>query len=165
MGYYSGMNENDAAKELIGKNLYAVIATAEKDGKPWVSPVFFAHDDAYRMYWVSNREARHSCLIRENPNVAIVIFDSSVPEGDPRADALYLKAIAEELSLPIDIEKGIEVYNAKATKDEFRIADATKVIGDNLWRIYRATFTEVTKLGKSELVNGQHIDMRIPIHL
>jgi nitroimidazol reductase NimA-like FMN-containing flavoprotein (pyridoxamine 5'-phosphate oxidase superfamily) len=66
------------AKAIIKNNIYLTLATATKDGKPWISPLFFAYDNDFNLYWVSSKNSLHSKLIRSNPRVAIVIFDSSL---------------------------------------------------------------------------------------
>jgi nitroimidazol reductase NimA-like FMN-containing flavoprotein (pyridoxamine 5'-phosphate oxidase superfamily) len=69
------------AKAIIDANLYMVLATADRDCNPWVSPVYYAPDGYRDFFWVSRPEARHSRNLsaRAGGEIAIVIFDSSVP--------------------------------------------------------------------------------------
>jgi len=157
------MNESEKAKKIITENIYMTVATATRDGEPWVSPVFFAHDDHYNLYWVSNKEARHSQNIRENSKVAIVIFDSRAKEGD--GDGVYFECEASELTDDSEIITAIEAYNQRATQDEFRVSNITEVVGDKLWRIYKAVPRQVTKLSDGAVVNGQYIEKRIEVSL
>ena len=60
---------------------YMTIATADADGTPWVTPVWFAPDGADGLLWVSDPGARHSRNIDVRPRVAIVIYDSRVEPG------------------------------------------------------------------------------------
>jgi Pyridoxamine 5'-phosphate oxidase len=83
------------AHELIAANRYMSIATADADGVPWVSPVWFAPWGEDRLLWVSDPNARHSRNVAARPQVAIVLFDSTVAVGD--AEALYIEASAEQL--------------------------------------------------------------------
>ena len=83
------------AREIIDSNQYMTLATADEDGRPWASPVWFAHEDHTRFVWVSKPEARHSRNLSVSPHVGIVIFDSTVPIGGARA--VYLEAAAELL--------------------------------------------------------------------
>jgi uncharacterized protein YhbP (UPF0306 family) len=82
----------DTVPRLLAEHLYLVIGTTNDDGRPWVSPVFYAADGAYRIVWVSAPESRHSRNIAARPAVAITVFDSHVPVGE--AEALYLEATA-----------------------------------------------------------------------
>ena len=48
------MTDNNAhARTVLDDTCYAVLATADADGAPWVTPVWFAHDDLDRLYWLS----------------------------------------------------------------------------------------------------------------
>ncbi|MES2931391.1 MAG: pyridoxamine 5'-phosphate oxidase family protein [Patescibacteria group bacterium] len=157
------MDNVQVAKNIIRETIYAVLGTASSDGMPWISPVFFAYDDSFNIYWVSNKDSLHSQLLRENPEVAITIFDSRAVEGE--GDAVYMRARVEELAEKEDIENGVRVFNARATGEDFKIKEISEVIGEGVWRIYKATSYETTKLGKGQFIHGQYVDMRIPISL
>lgn len=152
------MTDSEKAKKIISENIYATIASSDKENKPWISPVFFAFDDQYNLYWVSNKEARHSKNISVNPTVAVVIFDSQAREGD--GDGVYFECEATEIVDENELANAIEIYNQRATQDDFRVKDINSVSGDNLWRIYKAVPKKVTKLSDGEVVNGQYVDKR-----
>lgn len=151
------------AREIIESNIYMTIATAAKDGKPWISPVFFAYDQNYNLYWVSNRDSLHSNLIRKNPQVAIVIFDSRAPEGE--GDGVYFEAKAEELNNETEIKGAMTMLNKRVTKVEFRVKKIGEVIRQGVWRIYRATPLKISKLTEGEFINGQYVDKRDEVKL
>ena len=90
--------------ELLTASRYMVLATADADGVPWASPVWFATDDGRAFYWVSDPNARHSRNIAARPEIAIVIFDSTVTPGD--AAAVYMEARAEQAGVD-----GLDVFN------------------------------------------------------
>jgi len=48
------------ARQIIDANSYIVLATANGDGRPWATPVWFAHDGYRDFYWISRPGARHS---------------------------------------------------------------------------------------------------------
>jgi uncharacterized protein YhbP (UPF0306 family) len=85
-----------AARAIIDANLYLVLATADQDGRPWASPVYFAPAGYTSFVWVSVPDARHSRNIAARAEVGIVIFDSSVPIGGARG--VYMSAEARELA-------------------------------------------------------------------
>lgn len=151
------------AKDIIGKSVYMTVATASPEGNPWVSPVFFAYDDRYNLYWISNKDARHSQYVRSNPNIAIVIFDSSAIEGS--GDGVYFEAEARELSDENDIKPVIPMWNQRAQEAEFQISGFNSVLGDAAWRVYKATPKTISKLKEGEYSNGQYVDKRIEIDL
>jgi predicted pyridoxine 5'-phosphate oxidase superfamily flavin-nucleotide-binding protein len=52
-------NPAEVAREVVDANQYMALATADVDGRHWVSPVWFAHEGYTRFVWVSKPEARH----------------------------------------------------------------------------------------------------------
>lgn len=73
-----------------------VIATANPEGKPWVSPVFYTYDEDFNFYWVSAKSAIHSENIRRNARVAITIFGPASPDPEEigKLHGLYIDADA-----------------------------------------------------------------------
>jgi nitroimidazol reductase NimA-like FMN-containing flavoprotein (pyridoxamine 5'-phosphate oxidase superfamily) len=74
--------KNDGDPELVLRavvdaNAYMTLATADADGRPWASPVWFAHEGYGEFFWVSRPDTRHSRNLVTRPSVAIVIFDST----------------------------------------------------------------------------------------
>ncbi len=67
---------SDMARGIIESNRYMVLGTADEDGVPWVTPVWFAQSDHRRFIWVSSPERRHSRNVKTRPEMSIVIFDS-----------------------------------------------------------------------------------------
>src|SRR5260370_25526039 len=84
------------ARELIDANLYMTLGTADADGNPWVTPVFYATADYASFYGASPADAVHSRNLASRPQLSIVIFDSTVPANAGRAG--YLTATARELA-------------------------------------------------------------------
>lgn len=151
------------AKVITKQNRFITLSTSTKKGEPWITPVFYAYDDDFNLYWVSSKGARHSKNIRSNPNVAIVIFDSTKGEGE--GDALYIEAEVEELSYGNKIEDGMKYYDSRASKADLKIKDPKNVIGSAEWRFYKATPKVVYKSGNPKTVKGQYVDTRTKIDL
>lgn len=142
------------ARKILDSNRYMTLATADGDGRPWASPVWYAHEDYTDFLWVSRPEARHSRNLASRPELAIVIFDSTVPTGG--AQAVYLEAMAEELG-GAEHEGGIAIYSRRSEAHgagEWRAAD---VIAPAPHRLYRARASELFVLEAN--------DRRIPIQL
>ncbi len=83
------------ARAIIDSNLYMVLGTADQDGQPWVSPVYYAPKAYREFFWVSSPDTRHSRNIGMRREVSIVIFDSSVPIYTGKG--VYISAAAQEL--------------------------------------------------------------------
>jgi uncharacterized protein YhbP (UPF0306 family) len=77
---------------VLAENSYLVLGTADEAGEPWVTPLFYAAADPYRLYWVSAPGSRHSRNVAIRPTVAITVFDTHAPIGG--AEALYLEGVA-----------------------------------------------------------------------
>jgi nitroimidazol reductase NimA-like FMN-containing flavoprotein (pyridoxamine 5'-phosphate oxidase superfamily) len=149
------MTEPDAsAKRIIDSNLYLTLATADGDGRPWASPVWFAHEGYTEFVWVSKPEARHSRNIAARPQVAIVIFDSTVGAGG--AEAVYVEAEAQQLD-GAEEERCIGVFNNRSEAlgwPSWTVADVRPPAG---LRLYRASASAQFVLGPN--------DERIPVSL
>jgi uncharacterized protein YhbP (UPF0306 family) len=81
-----------AVPRLLDQHRYLVLGTADAEGRPWATPVFYAADGEHRILWVSAPDSRHSRNIAVRPDVAITVFDTNAPIGG--AEALYLEATA-----------------------------------------------------------------------
>ena len=57
------------------------------------------------------------------------------------------------------------LFNKRVTQDEFRIKNVGEITNKGVWRIYKATPTQISKLTEGEFINGQYVDKRIEIKL
>jgi uncharacterized protein YhbP (UPF0306 family) len=113
------VNDNDergatvdlaAIDRIVAANRYLVLGTVDENGRPWVSPLFFAMLDGNRLVWVSSPDARHSRNIAARPAVAITVFDSTVEVG--RAEAVYFDADAHRAD-PQEADAALRSLNAR----------------------------------------------------
>ena len=141
-----------AARSIIDSNRYMTLATADETGLPWASPVWYAEAGYREFFWVSAPEARHSRNLAARPQVSIVIFDSSVPEGS--AQAVYMSAVAEQLTGG-EVEEGLAIFNRRGEAQGLRAWTNADVGLHARHRLYRATATEQFVLGPG--------DERIPV--
>src|SRR6266480_535174 len=124
----NSQGKTEKAKSITKENRFITIATSTKHGQPWITPVFYAYDDLYNIYWVSSKNARHSQAIRENPQIAIVVFNSTKGEGE--GDAVYIEAEVKELSDQKEIEEAMKFYDSRASKPELRVKEPANVVDD-----------------------------------
>lgn len=129
----------DHVRRVIDANRYMALGTVEEDGDPWVSPVWFASEDYHTFHWVSSHDAKHSRNLAFHPEVAIAIFDSSVPIGG--GQAVYMKGEAEELS-GAELGRGLEVFDRVSQREIGRGWELAEVQGSALFRLYRASVSE-----------------------
>ena len=135
-------------REVVDANLYMVLGTADREGRPWASPVYFAPADYREFFWVSKPESRHSRNLAERPELGIVIFDSSVPIGTGRG--VYLSATAEELAGDQRVP-GIEVFSARSLSHGGHEWTLEDVEAPARLRLYRATALEQFVLDENDL--------------
>jgi hypothetical protein len=136
----SGMPELvTSARAILDANLYMTLATADADGRPWVSPVYYASEDFTHFYWVSRPGSTHSRNLVERARASIVVFDSRQPVNT--GQAVYIAAVAKQLHGD-ELQRGIEVFSRASVADgagEFRPED---VGGESALRLYGATASE-----------------------
>ena len=130
---------SDYARSVVDSNRYMALGTADEAGHPWVSPVWFASLDYRSFYWVSSPDSKHSRNLAARPEVAIAIFDSSVPVG--AAQAVYMKGLATQLAGD-ELRLGLDVFDRVSRDDIGREWGLDDVEGASLFRLYRATVSE-----------------------
>jgi hypothetical protein len=127
------------ARAIAAENAYLTLATADADGVPWASPVWFAVRELSFFVWASKPGARHSRNIAQNPRVSLVIFDSSKAPGE--GSALYLSAeagLVEEDAF----EDALAVYNAKSIERGLDVWGRRELCAPARHRLYRAVALE-----------------------
>jgi hypothetical protein len=138
-----GMTSTDATgtwhefDQVVSSNNYMVLATADGDGMPWATPVFFRRDAEDNPLWVSSPASRHSLNIATRPQVAATIFDSGVAVG--QAGAAYLAGTAALVPEP-EIPDALRVLNGGLPAA--RHLSPPELTGDAPMRAYRLTVAQ-----------------------
>lgn len=146
------------AAEILKKIRYATIATVTNDAKPWNSPVAHELESDLTIYWASDKESQHSKNVRANGQAFIVIYDSTVPEGD--GEGVYLQADVTEISDPEEI-----LYVRKLKKGDNYQSKEGEFLGDDIRRIYKAV-PRVAWMNDAEMKDGIFIrDYRIELNM
>ncbi len=151
----------DIARQILDANLYMTLASADEFGRPWASPVYYAHADYRELYWVSYPTSRHSRNLAERGHVSIVAFDSH--RAINTGQAVFMEGNADQ---PQDdaLEVGLAVFSARSVShggDPFTIEDVTKPDG---FRLYRATIDQHWILSTDPLPGDSH-DRRVRVTL
>jgi hypothetical protein len=151
------------ARRLIEATCHMTIATADASGKPWSSPLFFVHDDAFTFFWVSYSGALHSANIRIRPQVAITILGRP---PDHEGDGVYVDAEAAELNDVGEVERAIRVLRKRPQDKKFMVSSTADVLGDAAWRIYKAIPKTVYKRSDAgSMIEGQCITIKVGVTL
>jgi nitroimidazol reductase NimA-like FMN-containing flavoprotein (pyridoxamine 5'-phosphate oxidase superfamily) len=145
-------NLGAGSRAVFAGNRYMVLGTADADGRPWTSPVWYAREGYEELYWVSSPGTRHSRNIATRPQISIVVFDSQVPVGS--AAAVYMQATAQELT-GAELDGGMAVFEREGAAQGLPPWTLADVTAPAKHRLYRATVKEHWVLGPR--------DERVPI--
>jgi hypothetical protein len=153
------------ARAIIDTNRYMTLATADGEGQPWASPVFYAAANYTEFYWISAPEATHSRNLAQRPQLSIVIFDSGVPAGT--GQAVYMSATAEQVAAH-DLGPGLAIYPGPADPGSDALTPE-QVQAPAPYRLYRATVSGHSVLcpratGPCAL-HGLQFDHRTPVRV
>ena len=124
------------ARAIIDGNAYMTLATADADGRPWASPVWFTPDGYDAFVWVSAQDTRHSHNLAVRSDVGIAIFDSTAPIGT--GQAVYVEAVAACLG-GAEVERAIELFSRRSLAHGGRAWSLADVEAPDGLRLYRAT--------------------------
>ena len=154
------------AREIIDSNLFMTLATADAEGRPWATPVYFTPHEYREFFWMSEPGSRHSRNVAARPEVAIAIFNSQVLPGGARA--VYVEAEAIELTDESDYERGVEIYNSRFPDPEKY--NLRRFASEEMWppapfRLYRATATAHYVLDPAGHPDGSAGDHRAPVEI
>lgn len=132
------MGNDDVARGILDAVSYTVLATADADGVPWATPVWFAQENYRELYWVSAPDSRHSRNLTARPEIGMVVYDSTVAPGS--GQAVYMSAIAAQVADPAH---GIEVFSRVSERQGLGEWGLSRVTGQARLRLYRAEVTEL----------------------
>ncbi len=86
---------------------FCTLATWEKN-KVWANPVYFAWDSNINFYFISPPKSRHMLNIRQNPNVALTVYNT---QQDPGSDVWGAYVEGEATIVPdIEVESAYHAY-------------------------------------------------------
>lgn len=150
------MTDNHAhALTILHDTSFLVLATADADGNPWATPVWFAPDGLDRLYWLSWPGSRHSQLIAERAEVALTVFDSTVEPN--QGTAFYATALARQCA-DEDLDDGLSIVNRRCVAQGLGEFTRERTTGDSRLRLYVAEILEAWVLDQDA-----DVDQRAPV--
>jgi nitroimidazol reductase NimA-like FMN-containing flavoprotein (pyridoxamine 5'-phosphate oxidase superfamily) len=126
------------ARAILDANSFVTLATADAAGRPWATPVWFATEDYRHLYWVSAPDTRHSRNLAVRPELALVVYDSTVQPGE--GQAVYMTGTATQVT--DDVADGVATFSRVSVREGIGEWGLHRVTGDSRLRLYRATITE-----------------------
>jgi nitroimidazol reductase NimA-like FMN-containing flavoprotein (pyridoxamine 5'-phosphate oxidase superfamily) len=130
----------ELARQVIDTGRYVVLASADAEGRPWPTPVWYARDGR-EFIWVSPPLARHSNNIEVGSAVGLAIFETPVPVDD-RPRAVYAEATASEAS-EADRERCLGAFNARSRADGLGTWTLERVTAPANLRLYHAVVSRL----------------------
>ena len=149
-----GTDNNAHARAILDANRYVTLATADEQGNPWATPVWFAPDGLDRILWLSWPGSRHSQLIASRPEIALTVFDSTVAPGG--AAALY--ATARAAQCPEDLlDRSLAVFNDRSVAQGLPAFSTVQVSAPARLRLYAADLVDVWVLDQDADVDQRAV--------
>jgi len=105
------------AKKIIENNFYLTLATSANN-ETWVAPLWYAVDDKYTFYFISEKASKHAVHIKTNPNVAFSIFNSQEKPED--VNGLQISGRAQEIGLT-ELPHCLKTIFSKSGADLFKL--------------------------------------------
>lgn len=143
---------------LVAAHRYLVLGTADADGRPWVTPVFFASLAPARVCWVSSADSRHSRNIASRAALAITLFDSTVEVGT--AEAAYFDADAAELAAD-ETDAALHALNSRLPEAKHLSRSDLHPAGPLV--IYQATLRHRYVLVRGGAGSGNVVDTTVEV--
>ena len=91
-------------KECLDSTEYCCIATVDKKGV-WANPVYFAYDEKFNLYFISQLHTRHMQNLKNDPRVSVAIYKTE-QKGD--VIGTYIEGKGKILE---DLEEKIKANN------------------------------------------------------
>lgn len=151
----------EQAWQILNTNRYCTLSTCSPDGLPWVSPVFFSHQNL-NLYWSSTIASRHSQNLYQNQGrIAIAIYNSQAKQGT--AKGLYFSGNAREVP-PEQVRERMNLIFRKAGGNP---PDRTEAdyLGESPRRIYGFQPKEAWVSGDRLPIGNQLVDTKIQLKL
>jgi uncharacterized protein YhbP (UPF0306 family) len=96
---------------LAGQSTLALGTVGVEDGRPQVAALFFASDDAFNLYWISNADSRHSMNLTDWEDVAATIY---VQAWDwTGIKGVQIEGCAESVNEEGERQHALALYRAK----------------------------------------------------
>jgi nitroimidazol reductase NimA-like FMN-containing flavoprotein (pyridoxamine 5'-phosphate oxidase superfamily) len=133
-------SDAELARQVIETGRYLVLASADAEGHPWPTPVWYARDGR-DFIWVSWPQARHSNNLGVRSAVGFVIFETPVPvEG--RTRAVYAEATAGEVP-EADRERCLTAFDRRSRADGLGVWTPERVTAPGNLRLYHAVVSQL----------------------
>ncbi len=144
--------------QLLEQMHYCILSTSDRSGTPWVTPLFYAYDKRWQLYWISTPESRHSQLLAKNPKAAAVIY--SPPDAFKETSALYLTGTVHQCGAD-ELEDVLALYFERTMGGIS--SKPSDYLENSPCRFYRLATEKAFTLGEAEWSDNLLLDKRTEI--
>ncbi|MCL4237026.1 MAG: pyridoxamine 5'-phosphate oxidase family protein [Anaerolineae bacterium] len=96
---------------LGGQSTLALATAGLNDGRPQAAPLFFASDDTFNLYWVSDPDSRHSRNLEDWSDVAATVYVHTWDWADIKG--VQIEGAAMPVTDDEERQRALAVYSAK----------------------------------------------------
>lgn len=111
--------------ECMESTNYCCIATVDEKGV-WANPVYFAWDDRFNIYFISQMHARHMQNLKKNSRIAVAIYKTEQKED---VAGVQIEGNAHILDDDEEIKKAFDIYYGRVGKGP----DVARYIDNPAW--------------------------------
>lgn len=119
-------------KECLESTNYCCIATVDPKGV-WANPVYFAYDEKFNLYFISQMDSRHMQNLKKDPRISVAIYKT-----EQKGDVLGIQ-LQGNAKIILDDEKEIQhafdMYYGRAGKGP----DVQNYINNPTWLYVKIT--------------------------
>jgi len=141
------MKLDTIAKKILQSNIYMTLATVDKNGVPWASPVYYCMDENCNFYFISSPKSRHIRNLKHTNRASFAIFDSHQPEGT--GNGIQGSGVVHELANG-DLLEGLKHYHTSF----FKVVTAM-FQGKAFYRMYKLEPRELFVLDPEKNVDAR----------
>ena len=133
-------NLSKLVEKCMDSTYYCSLATSESSAA-WVSPVAFAYDSDFNLYFVSSMASRHMRNIMRNPRVAVAIYTTAQKVSGSKV-GVQLEGRAEAVKGPMNMLRAYKIYFGRLIKWEGATLDYFKKRNAE-WRFFKISTTKL----------------------
>ncbi len=149
------------AQQILRTERFLTLATVDRSGFPWASPLLYGYDAELTLYWSSAIAARHSINLDETQGrCAVTIFDSHASPG--KIAGLFLTGVAGLVSENQVAQAMEHLFDRMDQRPNRTAAD---YLGDSPRRFYQFQPSEIWLTGDRLPVGNQLVDTKVWLDL
>lgn len=120
-------------KACLDSTEYCCVATVDAKGGVWANPVYFAYDEKFNLYFISQMHSRHMQNLTKNPRISVAIYKTE-QKGD--VVGAYVEGKAKILlEDKEELQNTFDIYYGRAGKGP----DVAQYINNPSWIFVKVT--------------------------